>query len=246
MDTMETGPGGTPAAPFPEIISVDDHTVEPPNACQDRLPKKYRDIGPRVVRAPLREMTFLGGRFAPVMGAPGDDGPIGDWWVYEDPPRPLTRQAAASAPATWQSRPMPKSAARTRVSRRRDCRPRSRSTATTYGRTRWDAVPSSGPSRPYGERGAGCHGAVAVPGASGPRAVTGAAVRETARRLPVPGTQTSSTHRRNAWTMLTVINSISVGDHAPGRLVSVAGVLSCHGRYYATWSCHDMTCHDMT
>ena len=36
-------------------------------------------------------MTFLGGKFAPVMGEPGDDGPIGDWWVYEDLHRPLTR-----------------------------------------------------------------------------------------------------------------------------------------------------------
>lgn len=33
----------------------------------------------------------MGGKFAPVMGAKGDDGPIGDWWVYEDLHRPLTR-----------------------------------------------------------------------------------------------------------------------------------------------------------
>ena len=85
METMES------ETVFPKIISVDDHTVEPPNVWQDRLPKKYRDIGPRIVHAPLKEMTFLGGRFRPVMGAPGDDGPIGDWWVYEDLHRPLTR-----------------------------------------------------------------------------------------------------------------------------------------------------------
>lgn len=76
---------------FPKIISVDDHTVEPPNVWRDRLPSQYRDRGPRIVRAPLKEMTFLGGKFAPVMGNPGDDGPIGDWWVYEDLHRPLTR-----------------------------------------------------------------------------------------------------------------------------------------------------------
>lgn len=76
---------------FPKIISVDDHTVEPPNVWRDRLPSKYQDRGPRILRAPLREMTFLGGKFAPVMGDPGDDGPIGDWWVYEDLHRPLTR-----------------------------------------------------------------------------------------------------------------------------------------------------------
>lgn len=76
---------------FPKIISVDDHTVEPPNVWRDRLPSKYHDIGPRVVRAPLKEMTFVGGKFAPKMGAAGDDGPIADWWVYEDLHRPLTR-----------------------------------------------------------------------------------------------------------------------------------------------------------
>ncbi|WP_419995803.1 amidohydrolase family protein [Streptomyces boninensis] len=76
---------------IPRIISVDDHTVEPPNVWQDRLPAKYAEVGPRIVRAPLKEMTFLGGKFAPKMGQPGDDGPIGDWWVYEDLHRPLTR-----------------------------------------------------------------------------------------------------------------------------------------------------------
>ena len=47
-------------------------------------PEKYRGVGPRIVRAPVKEMTFLGGRFRPVMGQPGDDGPVGDWWVYEE------------------------------------------------------------------------------------------------------------------------------------------------------------------
>ena len=37
---------------FPWIISVDDHVVEPPNVWQDRLPAKYDDVGPRIVRAP--------------------------------------------------------------------------------------------------------------------------------------------------------------------------------------------------
>ncbi|MGA4951519.1 amidohydrolase family protein [Streptomyces lydicamycinicus] len=76
---------------FPKIISVDDHTVEPPNVWRDRLPSKYQDTGPRIVRAPVKEMSFVGGKFAPKMGAVGDDGPIADWWVYEDLHRPLTR-----------------------------------------------------------------------------------------------------------------------------------------------------------
>lgn len=32
-----------------QIISVDDHIIEPPRLWQDRLPRKYREIGPRVV-----------------------------------------------------------------------------------------------------------------------------------------------------------------------------------------------------
>ncbi|RLU78123.1 amidohydrolase [Streptomyces griseocarneus] len=76
---------------FPRIISVDDHTVEPPHVWRNRLPAKFHDVGPRVVRAPVRQMTFTGGRFTPVMGAHGDPGPVADWWIYEDLHRPLTR-----------------------------------------------------------------------------------------------------------------------------------------------------------
>src|SRR4051812_12742632 len=32
-----------------KLISVDDHVVEPPHVWTDRLPKKYRDVGPSVV-----------------------------------------------------------------------------------------------------------------------------------------------------------------------------------------------------
>ncbi len=37
---------------FPKIISVDDHVIEPANVWADRLPAKYHEVGPRVVRAP--------------------------------------------------------------------------------------------------------------------------------------------------------------------------------------------------
>ena len=33
---------------FPKLISVDDHVIEHANVWQDRLPQKYRDVGPRV------------------------------------------------------------------------------------------------------------------------------------------------------------------------------------------------------
>ncbi|MGD9796287.1 MAG: amidohydrolase family protein [Acidimicrobiia bacterium] len=33
------------------LISVDDHVIEPPNVWVDRLPAKYRDVGPRMVES---------------------------------------------------------------------------------------------------------------------------------------------------------------------------------------------------
>ncbi|HVX17147.1 MAG TPA: amidohydrolase family protein [Acidimicrobiales bacterium] len=80
---------------FPRIISVDDHVVEPPNVWVDRLPSRYAEVGPRIVRAPVKEITFVGGKFAPVMGTDGDDGPVADWWIYEDLHRPLVRVDSA-------------------------------------------------------------------------------------------------------------------------------------------------------
>jgi len=77
---------------FPRIISVDDHVIEPPHVWQDRLPAKYKDVGPRVKRAPMGEMTFVGGKFS---YAPGTDGPPCDWWHYEDKAIPQTRLSAA-------------------------------------------------------------------------------------------------------------------------------------------------------
>ncbi|MCU1346722.1 MAG: amidohydrolase [Acidimicrobiia bacterium] len=33
-----------------QIVSVDDHVVEPPNVWQDRLPQKYKELGPKNIR----------------------------------------------------------------------------------------------------------------------------------------------------------------------------------------------------
>jgi predicted TIM-barrel fold metal-dependent hydrolase len=79
---------------FPRIISVDDHVIEPPNVWQDRLPARFREVGPRIERHPVAEMTFVGGKFAYRMGEAGD-GPLADWWVFEDKAIPHTRLAAA-------------------------------------------------------------------------------------------------------------------------------------------------------
>ena len=46
------------------LVSVDDHVIEPPNVWVDRLPAKYRDIGPRMLED--------------------------DAWVYEDKRVPTT------------------------------------------------------------------------------------------------------------------------------------------------------------
>ncbi len=80
---------------FPKIISVDDHVVEPANVWVDRLPSKYLDIGPRIVRAPVKEISFVGGKFVAVKGEKGDEGPVADWWLYEDLVRPLVRVDSA-------------------------------------------------------------------------------------------------------------------------------------------------------
>jgi predicted TIM-barrel fold metal-dependent hydrolase len=78
-------------ASLPKIISVDDHVVEPAGVWVDRLPAKYHEVAPRNVRAPVKEMSFIGGKFTAVPGDPGDPGDPVDWWFYEDLRRPLTR-----------------------------------------------------------------------------------------------------------------------------------------------------------
>jgi predicted TIM-barrel fold metal-dependent hydrolase len=51
-----------------QLISVDDHLVEPPHLWQDRLPAKYREAGPRIIQ---------------VEGTPESGGQISDVWLYE-------------------------------------------------------------------------------------------------------------------------------------------------------------------
>ena len=76
---------------FPKIISVDDHVIEHANVWQDRLPAKYKDVGPRVIQE-RGEMQFVGGVFS---YQPTEDGHLCDWWVYEDKKIPQTRLSAA-------------------------------------------------------------------------------------------------------------------------------------------------------
>ena len=74
------------------IISVDDHVVEPANLWIARLPSKYHDVGPRIKRAPMGEVTFIGGKLTV---KPGSEGAPADWWRYEDLRRPLLRVDSA-------------------------------------------------------------------------------------------------------------------------------------------------------
>jgi predicted TIM-barrel fold metal-dependent hydrolase len=84
------------AETFPKVISVDDHVIEPADVWQSRLPAEYRDVGPRVVRTKIAEMTFVGGTFDFRMAQPDEDGTYCDWWYYEDKKIPQTRLSAAA------------------------------------------------------------------------------------------------------------------------------------------------------
>ena len=77
---------------IPRIVSVDDHVIEPANVWQDRLPEKYKNVGPRVIQE-RGNMSFVGGNFS---YEPDPDGQLGDWWVYEDTRVPQTRLSAAA------------------------------------------------------------------------------------------------------------------------------------------------------
>ncbi len=79
-------------AELPMIISVDDHIVEPATTWTDRIPAKYHDVCPRIVRAPMGEVTFVGGKLTV---KPGSEGTPADWWHYEDLKRPLLRVDSA-------------------------------------------------------------------------------------------------------------------------------------------------------
>ena len=77
---------------IPKIISIDDHVIEPADVWQNRLPAKYRDVGPRVIQE-RGKMQFVGGVFS---YEPSDEGELCDWWLYEDLRVPQTRLSAAA------------------------------------------------------------------------------------------------------------------------------------------------------
>ncbi|HPG26622.1 MAG: amidohydrolase [Spirochaetaceae bacterium] len=75
---------------LPRIISVDDHVVEPPDLWTARLPAKWRERGPRIVRER--------GRFGGPTGTEWKTDPDGEWadiWYYDDLVSPFSRLSAA-------------------------------------------------------------------------------------------------------------------------------------------------------
>ena len=83
-------------AELPRVISVDDHVVEPADVWTTRLPAKFADTGPRVVRQKIAEMTYVGGVFSYREAGPNEAGDWADWWFCEDLRYPMTRVMAAA------------------------------------------------------------------------------------------------------------------------------------------------------
>jgi predicted TIM-barrel fold metal-dependent hydrolase len=75
---------------IPKIISVDDHVLEPPDLWQRWLPARFRDAGPRVVRAPWEPTKKAQPDGTGVLRRTvsrhqmASSGPETDFWVYED------------------------------------------------------------------------------------------------------------------------------------------------------------------
>lgn len=79
---------------LPLIISTDDHLVEPADVWSSRLPERYREIGPRIVYAPVDSTPILDG--AGYIEKPGTEGKPAAWWFYEDHRYSIKRLIAAA------------------------------------------------------------------------------------------------------------------------------------------------------
>ncbi len=78
----------------PRIISVDDHVLETPDIWNDRLPRRYRELGPQVVRERGRSRLVLTATGAGHVYEQSDEGRWCDVWHYEDSVFPLVRRIA--------------------------------------------------------------------------------------------------------------------------------------------------------
>ena len=81
---------------IPRFVSVDDHIIEPPQVWQDRLPAKYKAIGPRVERLRVANLQFNGMQYSfDIVDDGSDEGKFADFWCYEDLKIPMRRIIAA-------------------------------------------------------------------------------------------------------------------------------------------------------
>ena len=91
---MSDAASGDPVG-LPWIVSADDHVVEPPNVWQDRLPAVLKARGPRTVRDTCETIYVPETRM--VRYVKGGDGPVVDWWLYdEQAPKAIPRVVACS------------------------------------------------------------------------------------------------------------------------------------------------------
>ena len=66
---------------LPNMISVDDHVMEPKELWQEQLPASLRDRGPRTVREKVK-LSFKGGHYGFERNA--EDGQWCDVWLFDD------------------------------------------------------------------------------------------------------------------------------------------------------------------
>jgi predicted TIM-barrel fold metal-dependent hydrolase len=93
---------------LPDIISVDDHILEPKDLWQRELPASLRDRGPKVSRERVK-LEFKGGHYGFERGAP--DGDWCDVWLFDDlecptgllhGPAGIPRSQQRNVPATYE------------------------------------------------------------------------------------------------------------------------------------------------
>ena len=66
---------------LPDMISVDDHVMEPKDLWQRELPESLRERGPRTVREKVK-LSFKGGHYGFERNV--DDGDWCDVWLFDD------------------------------------------------------------------------------------------------------------------------------------------------------------------
>jgi predicted TIM-barrel fold metal-dependent hydrolase len=91
---------------LPWIISVDDHVHEHPTVWSDRLPAKLRGQGPRVERDTYEVIPGRG--VGGMRIVKGGDGPVTDWWLYEDLAKtiPQVNACVGTPREEWSVRPI--------------------------------------------------------------------------------------------------------------------------------------------